>query len=98
MVTKKDMEDMIDLTRFQTVLNHLANDPDITGAINILDEDLASIGTLFVNGDVKEIEKMCVEGRILAITLSKPIDPSNAVDVLYLPPFYLFKDRGYEYK
>jgi len=89
-----DLSHLSDVTNFQTVLNHLAHDPEITGIINVGQEDLGQVATAFWKGDLKFVELLFLEKRIT----NQPTDPGNAVDVIYLPPFYLFKDRGIKYK
>lgn len=86
----KDLGHLSDVTSFKTVLRHLEHDPEITGIINVGNEDLGRVAAMFVNGSVEDVEPLFIERRIT----STPTSPENAVDVIYLPPFYLFKDRG----
>lgn len=89
-----ELSHLSDVTNFQTVLNHLAHDPEITGIVNVGSEDLGEVATAFWKGDMKFVEPLFLENRIT----NQPVDPGNAVDVIYLPPFYLFKDRGVKYE
>lgn len=84
----------IDVTRFQTVLDHLKNDNQITGFINVEDQDLATVGAYCVDGDIENFSALIKEGKIS----KRPVPANNAVDVLYLPPFYVFKDRKTVYQ
>lgn len=86
----KDLGHLSDVTAFKTVLHHLEHNPEIDGIINVGDEDLGKVAAMFVNGSVEEIEPLFIEKRLT----NKQVSPENAVDVIYLPPFYLFKDRG----
>ena len=83
-----------DVTNYQTVLNHLASDPQITGVVNVGEQDLGEVATAFWKGDIEFVDKLITDGKITKIGTS----PQNAVDVIYLPPFYLFKDRGVKYE
>ena len=95
--------DQIDPTSFKTLLRHLQNDPEISSIIQVFDDlDLAVAGEEFKkeNG-LSRIEAWMKEGKINVyadcnIGRNKnvaEVSPIQAVDCLYLPPFYLFKDR-----
>jgi len=85
-----DLSHLSDVTGFQTVINHLERDPEITGIINVLDQDLAKVAGIMYDGDTAAFAELMTSGKIN----SRPTNPKNAVDVIYLPPFYVFKDRG----
>lgn len=89
-----DLSHLSDVTNFQTVLNHLAHDPEITAAINVGEQDLGEVATAFWKGDLQFVESLFLEKKIT----ETHTHPMNAVDVIYLPPFYLFKDRGIKYE
>jgi hypothetical protein len=88
MVTIQQMEAQIDVTKYDTVLKHVATDPNIEFAINVEDCDLAEIGALAVNGDMKAYVKLLNEEKLSI----RQLDKNAAVDVLYLPPIYFYKD------
>lgn len=92
-VAMAELSKLIDVTNFDTVLRHLANDPEIQAAINVGSEDLGEVADAFWKGDLPQVEKWFAEKKIT----ETHTHPDNAVDVVYLPPFYLFKDRGVKY-
>lgn len=89
-----ELSHLQDVTCFDTVLRHLANDPEITAAINVGEQDLGEVATAFWKGDLQFVESLFMEKKIT----EAHVHPMNAVDVIYLPPFYLFKDRGIKYE
>lgn len=89
----KDLSDLIDVTRFQTVLNHLKNNPEIEMIVNVGNEDLAYVAGIMECGDVKAFEALYKAGKISG----DHVPSTNAVDVIMLPPAYVFKDRGVRY-
>lgn len=88
-----EMQNLIDVTGFKTVEKHLARDPQITGILNVGDQDLAEVARICVVGDTKAFEALYTEGKISAA----PIDSGTAVEVIYLPPLYLFKSMHKPY-
>ncbi|HRI60118.1 MAG TPA: hypothetical protein PK228_10355 [Saprospiraceae bacterium] len=89
-----ELSHLSDVTCFDTVLRHLANNPEIIAAINVHEQDLGEVATAFWKDDLQLVESLFLEKKIT----ETHTHPMNAVDVIYLPPFYLFKDRGIKYE
>lgn len=88
-----EMQNLIDVTGFKTVIKHLNQDPKITGVLNVGDQDLAEVARICVVGDTAAFESLYKEGKISAALIPEDM----AVEVIYLPPLYLFKSMNKPY-
>jgi len=99
--------EMIDATGFKLLLGHLQNNPDIHTIIQVFDGvDLATVSEEFKKEDeVRQIQVWMNENKLDVYAVNKgngigrnikvkEVLETQAVDCLYLPPFYLFKDRN----
>ena len=91
---------MIDITRMRSLYAHRQTNPEIETILQVSDnneKELAEIGQVMIDGDVKEFKKIILEGKIKRIS-GYPIPETNAVYCLFIPPYYVFTDlkRIYE--
>jgi len=88
-VEVKKFRNLIDVTKFQTVINYVNNpSSEISQFINVGEEDLAEIAYLCIFGGLTKFKELWRAKKISV----KPTNPFNAVEVIYLPPYYLFND------
>lgn len=91
----------MDLARYGGILNHLQTNPDIHTFIAVTDSEtpIHVIGDAMVDGDVELIQRMMEDGKVKVCATIElgdlgMIPQINTVECLYLPPFYVVKDRG----
>lgn len=103
-------KEMIDATGFKTLIGHLQNNPDIHTIIQVFDADLAEVGEAFKEEtNIEQVQELFAEkiigiyafnkgGGINRNNIIPEVSLTQAVDCLYLPPYYLFKDLKKEWE
>ena len=91
MTSIEELRNMIDVTTAATVYAHLETNEEIEYAMELTKKgDLAEVSTMMINGEINDFTKAIQEGKV---KYGIEIKPEIEIDVIYLPPAYVYKIR-----